>query len=326
MMRIGLVGQGPVARTHARSFAELSDIEVVAATGEDEAPNSSAERVRDDAFADVPSYDTTVTMYEDAGLDAVAVCTPPNWHRKPVTAAAERDLDVLCPGALAKTLGDGDAIADAVTATGITFVGGYVTRFAPEYKRALDRVRDGEIGRIGNVRTFRRDYRRETGDVVGLLGHDVEFLRRVCGDVDHAFARRVDAADGAYALATLRFENDVVGHLDVRQDAPGEASPSPTRPDGPTHRFELSGTDGLIEFDSESVAPVILTGANANGSTVPLQRDGHCRHVEHFRDCLAGDTQSAVPVEEALGTLRVCTAVREAADRGTPVAPAEVSA
>lgn len=314
MMRIGLVGQGLQARAHARCFAELPDVEVVAVTGN---------QARNGVSADAATYDDSVAMYEDAGLDAVDVCTSPGQHRTPVIAAAERDLDVFCPGALAGTLADGEAITDAVTAAEIVFVGGHVTRFAPEYDTAVTRVENGEIGQVGNVRTFRRDDRRQSGeDLFALLGHDIEFLRRVCGDVDRAFARRAETDDGACALTTLRFENDVVGHLDVRQDGTNEAGR--TDRDGPTRRFEVSGTDGLLEFDSESVAPV--TGANGEGPTVPLQHDGHRRHVEHFLACLAGEERPSITAEDALRTLRVCTAVRASVDRSAPITPAEVSA
>lgn len=337
MMRIGLVGQGPSAQTHGRHFAELPDAEVVAVTGDEPPDDTSADAATDDgsvmtdddsvtAYDDsVTTYDDPVAMYDDADLDAAGVCTPPDQHRTPVIAAAERDLDVFCPGALAGTLADGEAIADAVATAGVVFVGGHVTRFAPEYDRAATRVEDGEIGSVGNVRTFRRDGRRRTdGDPFDLLGLDVEFLRRVCGDVNHAFARRAETDDDAYALATLRFENDVIGHLDVRQDGTNEGGQ--TRRGGPTRRFELSGTDGLLEFDTESVTPVTLTGTEDEGTTVPLQRDGRRRHVEHFLACLAGEERPAVTAEDALATLRVCTAVRVAADSGTPISPAEVSA
>lgn len=309
MVRIGLIGHGSLAQKHAQRCAELPRADVVAVAG-----SSSLDS---DILADAATYDDPEEMFDDAALDAVDVCSS-TGRRRAVTAAADRDLHVLCPGALADSPADGAAIVEAVTTAGVVFVGGHATPFAPEYDAATTRVESGNIGAVGNARTSRRVGEEQPAGLFDLVGRDVAFLRRVCGDVDRVFTRTTESDRDARALITLRFEDDIVGHLDVRRTGAEERRP--------VRRFELAGTDGLIEFDSEEATPLAISRTDRDDRSVPLRRDEHYRQIEHFLDCVAGGEQESGNAAEALATLRACVAARASAERGTPVDPREVGA
>ncbi|RBI60527.1 hypothetical protein DMJ13_19300 [halophilic archaeon] len=309
MVRIGLIGHGSLAQKHAQRCAELPRANVVAVAGSD-SPDG-------DTLADAATYDEPEEMFDDTTLDAVDVCSS-TGRRRAVTAAADRDLHVLCPGALADSPADGAAIVDAVTTAGVVFVGGHATPFAPEYDAATRRVENGNIGAVGNARTSRHVGEEQAVGLFDLVGRDVEFLRRVCGDVDRVFARTTESDRDARALITVRFEDDVVGHVDVRQTVTEERRP--------VRRFELAGTNGLIEFDSEEATPVTISRTDRDDRSVPLRRDEHYCQIEHFLDCLAGGEQESGHAADALATLRACVAARASAERGNPVDPMEVGA
>ena len=109
MRRIGIVGTGFMARTHAQRYADVDDAEVVAV-----ASRSGPDGFVDEYAPGADGYADSESMYRDAALDAVDVCPPTHTHADEVLAAADHGLDVLCEKPLARTLDEAARIADAV--------------------------------------------------------------------------------------------------------------------------------------------------------------------------------------------------------------------
>ena len=83
-LKTGIVGCGKVARLHAKALAQS---EYSLFTGV-----CSRDQSKADAFAadfGVRGYDDVTQMVEDAGLEAVVVCTPHPFHAEPTLQAAQ---------------------------------------------------------------------------------------------------------------------------------------------------------------------------------------------------------------------------------------------
>lgn len=327
MQKIGLVGRGFMARVHARRYAAAADARVVGVAS----PSGPEEFV--ESFAPgTAAYEDAKEMYDDADLDAVDICTPTDTHRELVITAVRRGLDVRCEKPVTRTLAGAHAVRDAVTEASVVCLVGHVVRFFPAYARAKERVDAGEIGDVGNVRTFRRlpvddlgdwfaDRERSGGTLLDLAVHDFDFLRWVCGDVERVFARRTAWDEAETTLTTLRFADGTVGHVDARwTDTPGASSGA---------GFELSGDAGLLEYDDADSIPVDLrTTIEPFGEdevSIPLARDPYRRQVDHFLDCVRGDDDPRVTIEDAVASLRVSLAALASADRAEPVGVADVT-
>ena len=329
MVRIGLLGRGFMATVHALRYAKLDDVEVAAVA----APTVPTDFV-DEYAPGAAAYDDAVAMYDGENLDAVDVCTPTDTHAELAIPAAERGLDVLCEKPIARSLADAHAIADAVDDAGVTFMAGHTVRFFPEYETARERVLAGDVGSPGNVRTLRQspfadkadwflDDERSGGVLLDLAIHDFDFLRWTLGEVERVFSRRRRWGDHEYAIATLRFESGAVGHVDARW---------PRRPDLPFRtRFEVAGDEGLLEFDSEDVEPIAVR-SDADPAPAgdpidePLEVDPYERELRAFVDCVRSGDPAPIGLDDGKETLRIALAALESAERGEPVAPAEVSA
>lgn len=330
MTRIGVLGRGFMATVHALRYADIDGVEVVGVASPSE-PVAFADEYAPDAAV----YDDAVDMYDAESLDAVDVCTPTHTHRELVVPALERGLDVLCEKPLERTLGNARAIADAADGADATVVPGHTLRFFPEYATAWERVNAGDVGDPGTVRTLRQspfderpewfgDAERSGGVLLDLAIHDFDFLRWTLGEVERVFARRQRFDGEEYALATVRFESGAVGHVDARW---------PNRPDLPfVTRFEISGEDGLLEFDSEDVAPVEVRSTADAGDPdrdpidEPLEKDPYRRELEAFVDCVRSGGKPPVSVEDGIEALRIALAAVESANADRPVAPSEVEA
>jgi predicted dehydrogenase len=84
-------------------------------------------------------------------LDAVIVATPLSFHGEHMVACLERGLHVYGEKAMAYTVEDCNAVARAAKESGKHFQTGVQYRYAPWYRQAIDRIRNGEIGRVTHV-------------------------------------------------------------------------------------------------------------------------------------------------------------------------------
>lgn len=325
MVRIGIVGSGFMARTHVGAYASIEDADVVAVAS----PNTADEFIAEHGL-DAETYTTAIDLFDDADVDAVDICTPTPTHRELVEAAADRGLATFCEKPLAGSLDDAHAAAEAVDEAGIQFMVGHVLRFFPAYERIKTTVDAGGIGDLGVVRARRLSrfpdwghenwYANQTksgGALVDLAIHDFDYLRWVFGPVDRVFARS-DGSREEWTHATLRFENGAVGYVEASWAHPDSV--------GIASELEVAGDDGLIEYDSTDDEAVTLATDDETTVTNPVGKDGYRRELEAFVEGVEHATELPVGAAEAIDALRLAKAAAESAERGTPVAPAEVDA
>ncbi|MCU4973801.1 Gfo/Idh/MocA family oxidoreductase [Halobacteria archaeon AArc-m2/3/4] len=333
MTRIALVGAGGMAGVYADRIDAIDGADVVAV-----ASPSSAESFVDERVPSATAYADHEQLCANEAVDAVAVLTPTHTHREIVADVAERGIDVICEKPLARTLEDARAIREAVEASGITFMTAHAVRFFPQYAEAKARVDDGAVGEPGVARTKRAfgyegargwfdDVEKSGGVLLDLAIHDFDYLRWLLGDVEHVFTRHTDwSREGTSEVShsLVRFESGAVGHVEAWWIE------VPTIPF--TEAFEIAGDEGHIEYDIDEVAPIEHYGMEATsaprdpvGDDLPLRKDGYYRQLEHFLDCLETGSEPLVSVEEGIESMRLSLAAIESAERGEPVAPAEVS-
>ncbi|SFR64124.1 Gfo/Idh/MocA family protein [Halogeometricum limi] len=330
MQRVGLVGSGFMATTHATSYQEIADAEVVAvASLSDDREAFAAEHTPD---ADV--YGDAEEMMDDADVTMVDVCTPTPTHRSLVEAAAERGLDAFCEKPLARTVADADAIVDAVEDAGITFMTGHVLRYFPEYVEAKRRIDAGEIGTLGTLHTERLsapprygtnswfgDKDQSGGVLLDMAIHDFDYLRWVVGEVNRVFARTAEWDDGhlnQHSSVLLRFEDGTTGHVEASWGYP-DGSPFVTS-------YELAGDGGLLEFDARDENAVRVSGGaeGANAPSSPLAKSPYTQELEHFVDCVETGRDPDITPDDARAAVRIALAAIASSERGEPVSPAEV--
>lgn len=334
MLRIGLLGAGGMAGVYADRIADMADVSVAAVAS----PNTAASFVADHTPS-ATAYADAETLCTNADVDAVAVVSPTHTHRDLLEIAADHGLDAICEKPLARTLDDAHEIRECVNTSEITVMVAHATRFFPEYATAKRRVDAGVIGTPGVARTKRAfgfsgsrgwfdDPEKSGGVALDLAIHDFDFLRWTLGDVQRVFSRQVAWANegtSEVSLTTLRFESGTVGHVETW------AVEDMTVPF--TTAFELAGDEGHIEFDLDDVRPVTryddegaFTPRDPVADDLPLRRDGYRRLLDHFAECVETGAEPLVGIEGGTASLRVSLAAIESAERGEPVAVAEVTA
>lgn len=330
-MRVGIVGAGSMGRAHAAGWraagAEL--VGVASKTGVSAGALAQAHGAR--AFPDLDALLPAV--------DVVDLCVPSDLHHPMTLRAAAAGKHVVCEKPIALSLTDAQAMIDACERAGVRLFVAHVLRFFPQYRTAAEVVRAGHLGRLGVMR-FKRvsappragpsswfaDESRSGGMICDLMVHDFDFALSLAGPVARVFARSVRTAhpDSArdYALVTLRFESGAMALVEG-----GWAYPTGVFRTG----FDLAGTDGLIEWDSESSESIrryLLPTGQAAEVALPLTvmaEDPYTTEIKHVRAALVGGQPFAVTPQEATAALRIGLAARASLRSGRSVAPSEVT-
>lgn len=320
---VAIMGTGFMATTHMEQYRDMNvDIAAVAS-------RTGPEAFVDEWNLDAETYTDAAAMCAAEDADFVDVCTPTDTHLDLVTAAAKEDVNVFLEKPIAGSLAEARKVADIVDDAGITCMVGHVLRYFPQYEQAKAHYDDGGIGSPGVARARRlspfpdwgsddwyADRERSGGVFLDLAIHDLDYLRWVWGDVARVFARRTRGPSREHGFATLRFENGAVGYVEASWAQPDSREL--------TAELELAGNDGLVELSTEEDRPYREFDDDGVVTESPVAKDGYRRELEHFVECLETGQDPDVGVDDAIAAVRLSLAARESAERGEPVAPAEV--
>jgi predicted dehydrogenase len=267
-------------------------------------------------------------------MDVVDICTPTHLHSEMVLQAAEAGVHVICEKPLALTVEEGQAMIAACKRAGVKLFVAHVVRFFPEYALAKASVERGEIGRPGVVRLARGSYRpkkplgnwfldesKSGGIILDLMIHDFDYARWIAGEVESVFAKKVSTlhpgASIDYALAILKHRGGALSHINGAW-----AYPPPTF----RTQLEIAGDGGLIQFDSDSAAPIqnlLMRPAGESPDVAlpssPTLESPYTTEIKEFYAALIEDRPVRVTAEDALAAVQIALAARQSALSGQPV-------
>jgi predicted dehydrogenase len=324
-MRIGIAGTGTMGEVHAAAWRSM-DAELIGcvSTHADQA-EALARRYQMRTFTD----------YSDL-LDAVElvdICSPTPLHKPMVLQAAKAGKHVICEKPVALTPEDARTMIQACQEAGVRFFVGMAVRFFPQYRLAKELVSGGQIGTLGVLRLKRVSYVPQRspdnwyfdptlsgGMVVDLMIHDFDYGRWLAGEVERVYARTTRSEEGPtqYAQAILRFRSGAIGLVEGGWAyAPGIFRTG----------FDLSGTDGLIEWSSDQPSPVLTflpprpnDTASVGLPVSGLVDDPYCAEIRHAYHAIQTGAEFDVTAEDALEALRISRAVEESLSTGRPIA------
>jgi predicted dehydrogenase len=165
---VGVVGVGHLGRHHARIYAELPGVELVAVADSD--PERAA------AIAATHGCDAVRSAADLAGrVAAASIATPTVHHREAAETLLASGADVLIEKPIASTLSDADAILATARAGDRLVMVGHSERFNPAMRalsRAVDAPRFVEIHRLAGFSPRSTD----VDVILDLMIHDLDLL------------------------------------------------------------------------------------------------------------------------------------------------------
>jgi predicted dehydrogenase len=146
-LRLLVLGTGGMAHNHARAFAAIPGVSVVAGV------DTNADRLATFRQAhDVPHGFADIGAALDwGGFDAVANVTPDAAHHATTLPLLAAGRHVLCEKPLATTAADARAMADAAARAGVVAMVNLTYRNVPALQEAARLVRAGAIGPLRHL-------------------------------------------------------------------------------------------------------------------------------------------------------------------------------
>jgi predicted dehydrogenase len=159
-LNFGFIGLGKQSAFLQSSFLKTNQIEFVAAS---DVFQSKTERFINNAKKFYESQNNTVrntiTPYTDfrellnrKDIDAVIIALPDHWHAAAAVRACAAGKDVYCEKPLSLTVAEGRAMVNAARKYNRVFQTGSMQRSWPEFRQAVELVRNGYIGEIKQVK------------------------------------------------------------------------------------------------------------------------------------------------------------------------------
>jgi predicted dehydrogenase len=160
-INLGLIGAGGQGLAVATGFMNLPAAQLLAVADVDAGHRQEAKERADKrntdrmAKGDYKGCDTYVDYLEliaRPDIDAVIIGTPDHWHALQLVHAARAGKHVYCEKPVANTVTEGRAMVAAVERSGIVCQIGNQQRSIGDFRRAINLVRGGYLGKIKAVK------------------------------------------------------------------------------------------------------------------------------------------------------------------------------
>ena len=103
-------------------------------------------------YHDIPAYNDFRELLARKDVDAVVIATPDHWHAAVAVRAAEAGKDIYGEKPLSLTVKEGRAMVKAVRKHDRVFQTGSMQRSWPEFRQAVELIRNGYIGEIKSIK------------------------------------------------------------------------------------------------------------------------------------------------------------------------------
>lgn len=326
-LRLCLIGCGHLGRIRAAAaLAWPFPVSLVVADG---MPAAAARLAADLGLQAVP-----MDIALRGAFDAVIVSSAAPAHADHLAALSAAPAPVFCEKPLALSLAETGRIAPALAALAGRLQIGFNRRFDAGHRLLRDRIADGALGRIEQVRIVSRDHVPPRpgglGTSAGIIAetsiHDLDKTRWLLGEeiaeVTCAAGALVDpayAAEGHADTVTMVLRS-VSGTQVVIQNGWRAAY-------GYDQRVEVFGAAGELRLPNPAVSPApapAMGGLMAEPATLPgwaeRYQDSFVAELHAFLDGVRNGTALAPGLDDALAAQRLVEAARQAAATGARIA------
>lgn len=154
-INIGVIGCNGMGWSNTNSLLKMPDVDLVAICDVDK--NVINKRLADYAKlrTNVPkTYNDYRELLNDKSIDAVVIGTPDHWHCKMMVDAVQAGKHVYVEKPIANSIAESQLMVAAQEKTGKVVQAGQWQRSGPHYRKAIDIVQSGVLGKIRVVKVW----------------------------------------------------------------------------------------------------------------------------------------------------------------------------
>ena len=270
------------------------------------------------------SYGTYDELLADPDIDAVYNPLPNHMHVPWSIKALEAGKHVLCEKPIGLTADEGQELVDAGRRfSNLKLMEAFMYRHHPQWQRARDLVRGGDIGQLRTIQSFFSYFNddgtniRNKADIGGgglmdIGCYNISLSRfifdsepiRVVGTIEYDPVFKTDRL----ASGMLEFPDGISSFTCSTQLVPYQ-------------RVNIFGTTGRVEIEIPFNAPPDKpckmwhqTGSEIEGITLETC-DQYTIQGELFSQAILNDTDVPTPISDAVANMRVIEAIRSSGER-----------
>jgi predicted dehydrogenase len=163
-IKAGLIGAGWYGMVISKAALEVGGIEVVAVCDVDTGHlKKSADELEQLQGTRPVTYSNYRDLINLAGLEAVFIASPPQWHALHFIAACEKGLAIYCEKPLSYDIMEGIAMVKAAEKAGNIVQIGFQRRQSSAFKYAKSYIKEGRAGDIHQI-NVQIHYQANPGD------------------------------------------------------------------------------------------------------------------------------------------------------------------
>ena len=146
-VKIGIIGTGWIAKSHADAYKKLPDVEIVALA--DIVPGKAEAFAKANGLSGARIYKSDKEMFEnEKDLDGVSICTYNCQHAAPAINALEHGVNVMLEKPFTVTLDEAIEVMRAEKKSGKILTIGFQPRMSDNMKMIKKIVDSGELGKV----------------------------------------------------------------------------------------------------------------------------------------------------------------------------------
>jgi myo-inositol 2-dehydrogenase / D-chiro-inositol 1-dehydrogenase len=325
-VRVGIIGTGRIARTHAAAYKTVARGALVACS--DVVPEAAAQFAAEHALR---VFDRAEALLDSPDIDAVLIATPNGMHAEQTIAALAAGKHVFCQKPIAMTIDEADrVIAAAAKHSDQVLQYGFMLRFTPPIAEMRHRLTAGALGDPIASRAaifgwepsapWFYDPKEGGGVILDTMVHFADLLLWLFGPVEYVHAdggpyvlpgaKQFGSADNA--VVTLRHRSGVLSQQYVTWTA-GHGN----------FTLEIYGSRGELIVDlvrGQVAAAFGKPGSDIAGWSYPdlVWKYGYGGEQQHFCDRVLGlpvDPVAAADVHAGRAALELVLKAQAALER-----------
>lgn len=320
-VRFGVLGAARIAGRALIVPARDRDDVVMAAVAARDLPRAEAYAQEHGCLRAHQGYEALIA---DPEVDVIYNALPPHRHADLTIAALKAGKPVLCEKPFAMNAAEARAMVDTAKAAGLLLMEAFHYRYHPMFRRILEVVRSGELGRIRRIEAvfdatiadkpgeLRYDASIGGGALMDLGTYPVHWARQIAGSEPTVAgaARRMSAdgrADIAYA-ADLAFANGISARIATAMD----------KPYGPT--LEVIGDEGRL-YAVNPLSPqspqghmLMVDSAAGEREETFITRTSYAFQLDAFLGCLRDGAAPPTGGEDSVAQMAAIDAIRAAGE------------
>lgn len=315
-MKIGMLGAGMIARTHAQMYAQMPDVELaaVALHRPEEFPALQA------ICPQVNDYHAIADFFRSE-IQLVDICLPTFLHQQYIQVSLDQGRPVICEKPLCRTLEEAETLLEMSSKDRQRVYIAHVIRFWPEYVYLKKTLQDQHLGALKSltlgrytslpdwsINNWLLNAPLSGGTPLDLQIHDVDFVLSLLGVPDQVEV--TFRQNNLHCWTKYRYAPDLTVVMEAGNDLPKSF--------GFEMQYQAIFEQGLLRFsslysptlheytDQDKIAVNLATeNAREFGPHLPTG-DAYYLELAHFIDCAQKNLPSEiVSLESAAQTVKM---------------------